>query len=221
MLEAQRRDEQLLSYTLDRTEYTLDTSALRSCEPGQLWLTAFVVSGIAIGLAFELLHLHAGLGQDNCQTFLLPFCGYVGQCVVGGVWTAAAGTWRDGAWTRTMVGMMLLSSMGNGVAQALDYVALTHAGITLYTILHSSVIFFACGIAAFVLRTPVNGVQWASVLAVVVGLVLTGVPAPIAGHGSFGVGLACAIAGSLSLAASYPLAELVFRLGRAHRLPSL
>ena len=46
-----------------------------------------------------------------------------------------------------MVGWLALSSVANGVAQASDYVALKQAGQMLYTILHSSVTFFACLIA--------------------------------------------------------------------------
>ena len=212
--EGSRDEGHRLAYTLDHTEYTLDASAFRSCDAGQLWLTTFIVSGIALGLLFEALQLHSG--PAAFQTFLLPFFGYVAQGIVGLLWVAMRGTWRQGAWTRRMVLYMVLSSLGNGAAQALDYVALTQAGITLYTILHSSVTLFACLIAFAVLRTPINCVQWASVLAVVCGLVLTAFPQPIAAHGDFLVGLLSAAAGSLCLAASYPLAELVFRSSKTH-----
>ena len=119
-----------------------------------------------------------------------------------------------------MVVAMLLSSLGNGAAQALDYVALTQAGIMLYTILHSSVTFFACLVAYFVLRTRINTVQWASVSAVVVGLVLTGIPNPVAAEKGFAAGMISAVAGSLCLALSYPLAEMVFRYAQPRCAPS-
>ena len=132
------------------------------------------------------------------HTFLLPFFGYCGQAVVGAVWATARGSWREGQWTKSMLLFMVLSSLGNGAAQAFDYVALTQAGITLFTILHSSVTLFACLIAVLVLRTRVNAVQWLSVVAVAVGLVLTAIPSPITAHASFAIGLASAIAGSLA-----------------------
>ena len=214
--ESSERDDERrrLAYTLDHTEYALDASAFTSCDAGQQWLSAFVASGIALGMLFELLQLHAG--PAKFQSFFLPFLGYVGQGAVGLGWLAARRSWRIGAWTRRMVGFMVLSSLGDGAAQALDYVALTQAGITLFTILHSSVTLFACLIAFCVLRTPINLVQWVSVIAVVGGLVLTAIPSPIDAHGNFVVGLVCAFAGALCLAASYPLAEMVFRSGRTH-----
>ena len=211
-------EDGVLAYTLDHTEYAIDLSAFRSCDVGQLWLTTFIVSGVLLGLLFELLHLHAGPAKET--TFLLPFAGYVAQGVVGLVWTTANGTWRMGNWTKPMVVAMLLSSLGNGAAQALDYVALSQAGIMLYTILHSSVTLFACLIAYFALRTRINGVQWASVGAVVVGLVLTGIPSPVPAQGGFASGMVSAVAGSLCLAAVYPLSEMVVRYAKPYGAPS-
>ena len=51
------------------------------------------------------------------------------------------------------------SSVGNGVAQALDYVA----GVQLYVILHSMAKLFACIIAVLLLRMRVTHGQWVAV----------------------------------------------------------
>ena len=200
----------LLAYTLDHTEYALDVSEI-TCDSGQLWLALFVATGIALPCLFELLILHAGPAEGASQ--LVPFFGYVGQLAVGGLAVVVNQTWSSGRWTRRMVLYLMLSSLGNGAAQALDYVALKEAGVVLYTIFHSSVTLFACLLAVFVLRTRITCMQWAGVVAVVLGLVLTAVPAPVNAQHSFDVGLACAVAGSVCLAASYPLAELVFKPG--------
>lgn len=206
-----------LSYALDHTEYTLDTSEI-TCETGQMWLAVFVGSGILLPMLYELLYLHAGVGVGKTySSFLVPFLGYCGQALVGFVWVLAHGTWRQGSsgWSRRMVGFMVLSSLGNGLAQALDYIAVTHAGVMLYVILHSSTTFFACIISVLALRTRITPVQWVGVGAVVAGLVLTGVPTPIDATRSWGVGVAAALGGALSLAASYPFAELVFLSARS------
>ena len=50
-----------------------------------------------------------------------------------------------------------------------------------------------------------------AVVAIVVGITLTGIPTPLPSQGSFALGLACAVLGSLCLASSYPTAELLFR----------
>jgi drug/metabolite transporter (DMT)-like permease len=205
---SRRRAKEGVPYTLDHTEYAMDFSDV-NCEAGQMWLAVFVASGIALGLLFEVLHLHTGPAEGS--TFLVPFFGYVAQGLVGGAWVLATGSLWRGRWTRKMVLFMVLSSLGNGLAQALDYLALSAAGVMLYTILHSSVTFFACLISVIVLRTRVTPVQWFACATVVCGLLLTAIPTPIEAQGSFAAGVACAFVGSLCLAASYPLAELVFR----------
>ena len=64
--------------------------------------------------------------------------------------------------------------------------------------------------------------QWGGVVAIVAGLLLTSIPNPIVARHSFAAGLLCSMFGSLCLAASYPLAELVFRLApRAPPSPEL
>ena len=209
-----------LPYTLDHTEYAFDFSEI-TCEPGQLWLTAFIASGVALGMMFELLYLFAGPADG--VSFLVPFFGYIAQCVVGLLLTTLNRSWpRKGQWTRKMITFMVLSSLCNGAAQACDFVALTQAGVQLYTILHSSVTFFAAVFAVAVLRARLTAVQWIACLSVVLGLVLTGIPTPVPTQGSFATGLICAAVGSLCLAASYPLAELVFRSASTgiHGLPS-
>ena len=103
-------EDGVLAYTLDHTEYAIDLSAFRSCDVGQLWLTTFIVSGVLLGLLFELLHLHAGPAKET--TFLLPFAGYVAQGVVGLVWTTANGTWRMGNATATQANVELALKVG-------------------------------------------------------------------------------------------------------------
>jgi uncharacterized membrane protein len=204
-----RRDDEGLAYTLDHTEYAVDFSDIQ-CEPAQLWLATFIGSGIGLYMIYECLHLYAGPAKP--VTFLVPFFGVCAQLITGVVLTALNGTWpTKGQWTRRMVLFVVLSSLGNGAAQALDYVAIVQAGVQLYTILHSSVTFFVALFAVVFLHQHLSAVQWLAVSAVVAGLVLAGIPTPVPAQGSFGAGLLCAALGSLCLAASYPLAELVFR----------
>ena len=196
---------------------SLMPAAVTSCEPGQLWLSMFVVTGVALGLILEALKLHAGPASP--ASFLVPFFGYVGQLVVSGTWVVANHSGQHGRWKRRTLAFLMASSLGNGAAQALDYTAFYQAGILLYTILHSSVTLFACIISVVVLRTSVTPVQWLACASVVAGLVLTAVPSPIEIHGQFVVGVICAAAGSLCLASSYPFAELVFRSSAAGPTP--
>ena len=208
-----------LPYTLDHTEYAMDfsdgelcsrslrvfstcrassLSTIRSCpsmfvravrcEPAQLWLATFILSGIGGYLVYEL-HLCARAAKG--VSFLVPFFGYVAAFTIGLVLTACHGHWPVRAhWTRRMALCMLLSSLGNGAAQAADFVAITQAGVQLYTILHSSVTFFAALFAVLCLRRRLTAVQFA-----VLGVVLESyspVYSSRARPGSFAMGLACA-----------------------------
>ena len=85
----------------------------------------------------------------------------------------------------------------------------------LYSILHSSVALFACLIAILVLRTPVTPTQLTGAAMVGVGVLITALPHPVPARRSFALGAIASALGSLFLAASYPLAELVFVLARA------
>jgi len=108
---------------------------------------------------------------------------------------------------------LFLSALFDGAAQALDYVGQVNGGYLLFTIFHSSVTIFSCAIAVAMLGAHVSHKQWAGILLIVAGILVTAVPSPIVVTGNFSVGLVCSIAGSLCLAASYPLSELVFQLG--------
>jgi len=85
----------------------------------------------------------------------------------------------------------------------------------LYTILHSSVTVFACIIAVVVLRARVTRTQFLGAVCVVVGLLATAIPSPVPARRNFLLGAVTSALGSLFLAASYPLAELTFRLARS------
>ena len=78
-----------------------------------------------------------------------------------------------------------------------------------------SVTFFACLIAVAVLRTRVTRVQFAGAGLIVFGLLASALPQPLAARRSFSWALLASALGSLFLATSYPLTELIFRLSRA------
>ena len=69
-------------------------------------------------------------------------------------------------------------------------------------------------LAVAVLRVRVTPTQFAGVVLVVLGLIATSVPQPIPARQSMLSSVIAALIGSLCLAASYPLSELVFRLTR-------
>jgi drug/metabolite transporter (DMT)-like permease len=128
------------------------------------------------------------------STFLTATFGYWAQLLVAGVmmWLrrgyAGRGAAGDSPWTRPAVLALVGSSLASGMAQALDYTAQLSGGYMLYTILHSSVTFFACVIAVCVLRARVTPVQYAGVFCVVAGLLATSLPSPIDARRSFFVG---------------------------------
>lgn len=84
----------------------------------------------------------------------------------------------------------------------------------LYTILHSSVVLFTCGIANLVLRTHVTLPQFAGALTVALGLLTTTIPGPLEARRSFTSGAVTALLGAICLAAAYPATELCFHLCR-------
>jgi drug/metabolite transporter (DMT)-like permease len=108
--------------------------------------------------------------------------------------------------------MLMLSSIMDGLAQGLDFFGQTRGGYLLFTIFHSSVTLFSCVIAVFVVQAKITKQQWGGIALVIVGLLATALPNPIASPGNFWVGMTCSLLGSFFLAASYPFSEKVFRL---------
>jgi drug/metabolite transporter (DMT)-like permease len=175
------------------------------------WLVVFVGSGIAIGISFEILQLHAG--PARYETFFLSVLGYWAQVLASGSYLLYTGTWRRGLWNRRSMTALAVSSCFDGAAQALNYVAQIEGGYMLFTIFQSSVTLFACAISQLLPWTPrLKRLQWLGVCAIVLGLLLTSIPNPIVARHSFSIGLMCSMLGSFCLASSYPVCELVFRL---------
>lgn len=182
--------------------------------PELWWLGIFSLSGIALGMCFEVLDLHAGPAKDS--TFFLCFIGYWSQAIVGGFWILRTGTARQGQWPRRAIAALVASAVADGAAQALNFLAQMEGGYTLFTLLHSSVTFFACVIAAFLLRARPTILQWLGALAVVAGLLCTAFPSPVSARESYGWSTIWALVGSFCLAVSYPLSELVFAAAGSH-----
>ena len=180
-----------------------------------VWLVVFCVTGVGLGLCYEFLEIHSlhhapGAASD---TFFLCLIGYWSQAIVSFCFALTLPKpWR-GAWTKPVVLMLVVSSVFDGLAQGLDFVGQVNGGYMLFTIFHSSVTFFSCVIAIFVVGAKVSSVQWLGVALIVVGLLATAIPHPISAP-SFTLGLLCSLIGSFFLAASYPFSEKVFRLGR-------
>ncbi len=190
--------------------------ALRASGWGKwAWLVAFVVTGWGLALDFELLSIHAGPARYD--TFFLCLVGYWANMLTGLLWVVGSGSlWRrDVVWTPKMIAALLGTSICDGAAQALNFVAQIEGGIMLFTIFQSSVTLFACIIAAAVLGARLRPMQWLGVVSIVMGLMLTSIPTPLVARHSFFWGLVCSMLGSLLLATSYPLSELVFRLAPA------
>ena len=221
---------------------------LRWCQRGNvgavLWLAIFCATGIAIGMSFEVLQLHAGPAED--LTFLLAFFGFWAQLLVSSLAVLLTGSWRrvswssagigdlahtdalsassssahsgDGSrarWTRGAVLALLGSSFLNCAAHAADYVAQVEGGYQLFTILHSSVTLFAALLAVVVLKAEITPLQCIGVGCVFFGLLATSLPQPLPARKSLlGSGIA-ALAGSFCVALSYVLSELTFRLTRS------
>ena len=217
----------------------VEWSRLSTVQRGpMLWLVVFTLTGIGLALAWEQMVIHAGPASE--ETFFVCLIGYWAQTLVGGGWVLRARLVRPnprrdpllaavepataphragfGVWNRRAASVLVLSALFDGASQALNYVAMTEGGYVLYAIFHTSVTFFACVIAVIVLRARVSAVQWAGAALVVGGIFVTSFPQPVVAEGSFAIGLIAAAVAALFLAASYPTAELVFRL--ADRPPS-
>ena len=101
------------------------------------WLVVFVVSGIGLGMTFELLQMHAGPAHPT--TFLTSLFGFWAQLLVSAAALLCNGSWRGGlcgaahggAWTWQAALALLASSLMSGLAQALDYTAVLAGGYTL------------------------------------------------------------------------------------------
>ena len=181
----------------------------------QAWLALYVVSGVGIGMSFELLQVHAG--PAKYETFFLPLLGYWAQMLASAAWlllSGALGRVLDTRyWNRRNVAALIVSACFDGAAQALNFVAQVQGGYMLFTIFSSSVTLFACVIASLLPWTPrLRPQQWCGVLSIVIGLMLTSIPNPIVARKSFALGLLCSALGSFCVACSYPICELVFRL---------
>lgn len=188
------------------------------------WLIVFCATGVGLGMSFEFMELHSPKhAPADPKSFFLCLIGYWSQSILGGGYALVkaqydTGDWRScakGSWTRPVLVVLVVSALFDASAQALDYVGQVKGGYMLFTIFHSSVTVFSCGIAVLMLKTKISLPQWGGVFLIVAGVLSTAVPQPIAvpEDGSFWVGLICSVTGSLSLAASYPFSELVFVRG--------
>eukprot|EP00316_Scyphosphaera_apsteinii_P008451 CAMPEP_0119322494 /NCGR_PEP_ID=MMETSP1333-20130426/58369_1 /TAXON_ID=418940 /ORGANISM="Scyphosphaera apsteinii, Strain RCC1455" /LENGTH=448 /DNA_ID=CAMNT_0007329743 /DNA_START=13 /DNA_END=1359 /DNA_ORIENTATION=+ len=188
-------------------------SYLRANSSAVLWLTIFCVSGIAVAMSFVLLHVHAGPAKD--QSLFLLFLGYWAQCLAGLFWLIIRRSWHIGVWSRKMVAVLLLSAVMSSVSESLAYVGKLHGGISLFSIIHSSVAIFACASATVVLKIRVAWVQWLGAVLVVGGLLVTVLPPALhssAVQSSLFLGVLFLVMSSIGNAASYPVAELIFRM---------
>ena len=128
-----------------------------------------------------------------------------------------------GTWTQPVIHALIVSALLDGTAQALNYVGQLNAGYVLFTIFHSSVTLCSVVIAVWILPAIVPTVppsvsmhQWFGVVLIVLALLVTTLPAPIRSSGSFTLGFLCSGLGSVFLAASYPVSELVFQLSSSN-----
>eukprot|EP00943_MAST-04B_sp_MAST-4B-sp1_P000005 g5.t1 len=181
-----------------------------------IWLVVFCVTGVGLGLCYEFLEIHSlhhapGAAEDS---FFLCLIGYWAQAIVGFLFAYAQKDFLQGAWTKKVIVMLVLSSIFDGLAQGLDFIGQVQGGYMLFTIFHSSVTLFSCIIAIFVVNAKITTVQWIGILFIILGLFATAIPNPIKAPNSFTVGLLCSLTGSFFLAASYPFSEKVFHLGR-------
>lgn len=181
-----------------------------------IWLVVFCVTGVGLGLCYEFLEIHSlhhapGAASDS---FFLCLIGYWAQAIVGFLFAFTQKNPMQGAWTKKVILMLVLSSIFDGLAQGLDFIGQVQGGYMLFTIFHSSVTLFSCIIAVFVVQAQITKIQWFGILLIILGLFATAIPNPITAPGSFTIGLLCSLIGSFFLAASYPFSEKVFRLGR-------
>ena len=185
-----------------------------------LWLVIFCVTGVGLGLCYEFLELHSlhhapGAAAD---TFLLCLIGYVSQAIVSGAFAFSRPNPLQGSWTKPVLVMLMLSSIMDGIAQGLDFFGQSRGGYLLFTIFHSSVTLFSCIIAVFIVQAKITKRQWSGIVLIIIGLLATAIPNPIASPGNFWVGMTCSLLGSFFLAASYPFSEKVFRLSASGTL---
>lgn len=186
-----------------------------------VWLFVFCATGVGLGLCYEFLEIHSfhhapGASADS---FFLVLLGYWSQALFGFAFAFSKTNFMEGAWSKPVIAILLLSSICDGIAQALDFVGQVEGGYMLFTIFHSSVTLFSCIIAiCMVKNTFVSRRQWFGISLIVVGLLATSIPNPVSSPGSFFTGLFCSLGGSLLLAASYPLSELVFRISKEKEL---
>ena len=139
-------DDQQAHSLLDREARLAACRFWHSNEAAIAWLTSFCVTGVAAGLSYVLLKEHAGPAEG--ATFFLVFLGYWAQFIAGGVWLLLQRSWRQGVWTRSMVGALVLSSLLACASESFSYLAKIQGGLQLFTVLHSSVTLLACLSAA-------------------------------------------------------------------------
>jgi drug/metabolite transporter (DMT)-like permease len=180
-----------------------------------LWLSIFCATGVGLGLCYEFLEIHSNNHSPgaSAQSFFLCLLGYFSQAVFGGIFAFCQKDPLKGSWTKPILVTLFLSSICDGLAQALDLVGQVEGGYMLFTIFHSSVTLFSCLLAVVIVGAKVSKMQWGGVLLVIAGLFVTAVPSPFQVPGNFLVGVSCSLLGSFFLAASYPFSEKVFRLG--------
>lgn len=171
-----------------------------------VWLCIYCASGVALQMCVELLIIHSGPAKQ--MTFFMVFVGYWGQFLMAGLWIACRRSHRCGMWTNSALGALVACSVCDAAGSCFDSVAQLQGGPMLYAVFHSSIIVFASLVAVALLRARLTALQWAGTATVVLGLLVTAIPSQVEARGSFAVGLASCLVGSLLHALFLPLGEM-------------
>merc|ERR1711871_617097 len=88
-----------------------------------VWLLIFCGTGVGLGLCYEFLELNSlnHAPAASASSFFLCFIGYISQTLVAGAYALSQPNPLKGSWTRQVILMLVLSSISDGIAQALDF----------------------------------------------------------------------------------------------------
>lgn len=163
---------------------------LHASPASSLGLAATVAAYLASGVSQPLLMTavrFAGLGDTSCQLYIVPY--YVGMSCVGLLTLCGRERTR---WSSLPLHRSAGIALVGLVAQSLNWSGNMLAGSAVFAVVYASVTIWAALLSRLLLGRALSATQWGAVVAVFVGLGLTGMGATADGHQVvLGAGMVC------------------------------
>jgi drug/metabolite transporter (DMT)-like permease len=138
----------------------------------ELWTRSFtfVATGVLSTLGYQWLYYQGAGGGGMAMTSSLP--NYIGMLLALGS-PKVRRNFLNSDYPDRGIKQIMITSLIDVIGSALTGFGLFYTGSGVYQIIYSSVVIFTALLSKFIIKKPLNTVQWACVILVNVGLALS------------------------------------------------